>query len=244
MPVKTKGPARGRNVSRARIRRTLVTIAAISAGVSATAVVAHAFSTPGRPEAFHMSDRPIATSIQTDQANGFAVLARPRTARDEMPPEAQAQVGNSTKSGRNLALSRAIATPNGTGWAVPGNRAVCIVTPDPVDGYGVGCTDTSFALTHGLLDITISSRTPRLADITIVLPRNSTASAALADGQIKPLQADQDGVISVTLVDTRSLSIRTPQGVQQIDMPVPPPIRPTQKDCGDGQVIDVTANCS
>jgi hypothetical protein len=194
-------------------------------------------------EAFHMSDRPLATAVQADQADAFALFARQRTARDEMPPQARAQVGDSTKSGRNLKLSRAIPTPNGTGWAVPGNGAVCVVTPDPVDGYGVGCTDTSFASTHGLLDITISSRTPHQADLTLVLPRNSTATATLADGRIKPLEGNQDGVISVRLVDARSISIKTPSGVQQTVMPVPPPIRPTQKDCGNGQIVDVTTDC-
>lgn len=88
-------------------------------------------------------------SVQAEQSARLAVFERARTQADEMSPEARRQVANSTGSGRNMELSRAIRTPTGRGWAIPGDGTICIAVPDPVDGFGVGCVPTEQAARQG-----------------------------------------------------------------------------------------------
>lgn len=223
---------------------TLLLAAAAAIGLGTIAVVAQAISSRDKSGITEMTARPLATAVQPDQVEGFAVFARARTVRDEMPADAREQVGNSTKTGRNLNLSRAIDTPTGTGWAVPGNGTVCLVMPDPIDGYGITCSDTALALAHGLVGMLISSDTPDVANVTIVLPRNSRASATLDDGRDQALASDHYGVVSVRLQRARSITLTTPSGVRTTRMPVPPPTRPTQRDCGDGRITAATIGCS
>jgi hypothetical protein len=168
-----------------------------------------------------MAERLVVTSVQADQAAGFAVFARTRTQADAMPDDVAEQVGNSTRSGRNVALSRAVRTPYGRGWVVPGNEHVCLVMPDPVDGYGITCSDTAHALTHGLIGLLISSDSPNVAAVTMVLPRNSTAHVAFKDGRTETLFVDGDGVVSTTVMGARSLSVETGSGDARTALPVP-----------------------
>jgi len=189
------------------------------------------------------TDRPLATAVQPDQAAGFALFARARVARDEMPLGAKEQVGNSTRSGRNVDLSRAISTPTGTGWAVPGNGTVCLVVPDPVDGYGITCTETEHALKHGLVAMLIRPEKPGLAYVTMISPRKSSVTATLPDGRAQVLEPDADGVVNAALAGQTEISVRTSSGSRRIGTPVAPPTKPTAKDCGDGRVIDAEVAC-
>ena len=105
-----------------------------------------------------LGSRLVVSSVQADQAAGFSVFGRDRVPRDEMSDGAVAQVGNSTRSGRNAGLSRAVRTPYGRGWAVPGNAYAWLVMPDPVDGFGITCSTTAHALSHGLIGLLIGER--------------------------------------------------------------------------------------
>lgn len=172
--------------------------------------------------------RPLAQAVQADQRAGFAVFNRPRTSRDEMPVAAREQVGNSSQSGRNVELSRAIATPAGVGWAIPGNQTVCLAVPDPVDGYGIACSETGRAVTHGHMVMMIASNQPDVALITMLAPVGSQVAAVLKDGRRQPLDADSDGVISTTLVGATGISVETVAGTQYRRMPVAPPTAPSR----------------
>ena len=155
---------------------------------------------------------------------------------------AREQVGNSTRSGRNVALSRSISTPTGTGWAVPGNGIVCLVVPDPIDGYGITCTETRHARTHGIAVILISPDDPETAKLTLLTPRGSHITATMTDGGTHRLHADQDGVVSAALEAAKSVTVETSSGTARLDMPAPPPAA-ANGNCPIGQVIEAGADC-
>lgn len=209
-------------------RNWLVTFAGLALIVVGVAVgVAGAQDSTSSGTALTASTyRPVVGSVQQDQAKKFAVFARERRATDDMPSQAKDQVGNSTHSGRNVDLSRAISTPTGVGWAVPGNNAVCLVVPDPVDGYGITCSDTGDALKRGVVAILVSSNRPGAANITMLIPRDSRVTATMKDGQVRALEADSDGVVSAALVGAKTISVITAAGTERLAMPVPPPAPP------------------
>jgi hypothetical protein len=168
----------------------------------------------------------LATVVQPDQAAAFTVLNRPRTAGDAMPAEARAQVGNGPQSGRNVDLSRAISTVTGRGWVIPGNGTVCLVVPDPVDGYALACNPTERASSGGVLSMLISSETPDVAHVTLLVPDESSVAVTMADGKRRSLAADADGVVSATLTRAKEIVVSTPAATSTIAMPVAPPQPP------------------
>ena len=132
-------------------------------------------------------------------------------------------IGDSKLSGRNLSLSRVIRTPTGRGWAFPGNRAVCLAVPDPTDGFGVTCANTSFAALFGLAAMLASPDRPGNVDLTLLLPEGATASVRLADGSSRPLVADSEGVVAERLSKATEIDIVSPSGERRTTaMPVPP----------------------
>lgn len=161
----------------------------------------------------------VAQAVQEDQAAEFVVFDRPRTSGDEMPREARRQVGNSTRTGRNLDLSRAIRTPTGRGWAIPGDGTICIVVPDPVDGYGVGCVPTDQAARQGAW--LIMGPPDGGLELTLLTPRSSRVTARRRDGSERTLQADSDGVVSEVLSEIAEIDVSTRSGVETLPMPVP-----------------------
>ena len=207
---------RTRAASRLALAVTLVACGVIGGSI--------AFAGSGAPDHSFWSDqRPVVASVHDDLRNGFDVFARPRRSADEMSVQAREQVGNSVRSGRNVALSRAIATPTGTGWAVPGTGAICVVVPDRIDGYGVTCSETKDALTRGAVAMLIAPNAPETVQFTMITPRDSSVEAVKADGRIEVLDADVDGVVSATLIGAREVRVRTPTGRSSLTMPSPPP---------------------
>jgi hypothetical protein len=68
-----------------------------------------------------------------------------------MPDAIAREVASSHRFGRNPALARQITTANGRGWVVPGDRHICIVVPDRVDGFATSCTPLDWALRTGVM---------------------------------------------------------------------------------------------
>ena len=238
---------RGRDAHRSpevgRHRMTFFALTAAAAvALAAAAVAAAAIDGSGPDDPAPYRSAPV-TTVEPDLAAGFAVFARARRASDVMSAAARAQLAGPARNGFNPALSRAIATPSGTGWAVPGRSTVCIVMPDPVDGFGVVCSPTSSALRAGLVGIMISPRTPDTAALSVLLPREATATATLADGHRRSLEADDDGVVNTQITGARSIAIKTPSGLEHVPMPLPPPAAPTQRDCGQGRIVGAHEAC-
>lgn len=148
--LRRRGAGHGAGVGR-RHRMTILALPDAAAVVlAATAVAAAAINGSNPDDPTPNESAPVA-AVEPDLAAGFAVFARARRASEVMSLKAREQLGGPARNGFNADLSRAIATPNGTGWAVPGRSAVCAVMPDPVDGFGVVCSPTSSALRTGLV---------------------------------------------------------------------------------------------
>lgn len=215
---------------------------ALVAAVTAAVAVGQSGERDGMPSP--SSNRSVASGVQADQARNFAIFGRARTSADAMPAAAREQVGNSRHSGRNVDLSRAIATTTGRGWAVPGNGSVCLVVPDPVDGYGITCPNTERAATHGLIAILVSPSEPEVANVTMLSPRGSRIFATLENGQRRDLRADADGVISERLEGGVKISVQTRSGTNTLDLPdLSMPTGGGVADCGDGVYVDEKAPC-
>ena len=140
-----------------RARTSLAILLAIAGSTAVVAVGANAAnSTPDKAassSASGESTTPVTTTtpvpvVQSDITNNF-VLFRDQPA-SPIPPDIAARVASSERFGRNADLARSIQTPHGTGWVIPGDHWLCIVMPDPVDGYGESCNPTSTAIERGL----------------------------------------------------------------------------------------------
>lgn len=107
--------------------------------------------------------------------------------------------------GANAALARKIETTTGTGWVVPARDRLCLVQPDPVDGYGTACTTLALAKTAGLY-IALRSH-PELG--------RSTSTHVVPDGGV--LEATNPSGELEVVADRRQLRAR--DGVVSLDVP-------------------------
>jgi hypothetical protein len=129
------------------------------------------------------------SDVQPDIRASFALFRdRPASA---MPEDVAAQVGSPARFGRNPDLARAIKTVTGTGWVIPGNGYLCIVMPDPVDGYGTTCEPTGAAVRQGLI-ISMWGNMPngRVAETLLVADEQHASAGA-------DVPAADEGVTSV-----------------------------------------------
>lgn len=167
------------------------------------------------------------TGVAPDQAEGFAIFRRAPSGLDQPSAEARALLSGPSHTGMNIDLARGYRGPDGTGWVVPGNGSLCLVMPDPVDGFGVACEPTTKAKQVGLVGIMVDPKKQAIAKVTVLLPDGAKASATLEDGSTKQLDA-QEGVVSAALEQTRSVSVTTADGgIRQYAMPGPLPVHPT-----------------
>ena len=199
-----------------RLRR--VSVLAVSTTAVAAGLIAVAVGQDSDP-AYQSSGR-VAQEVQSDQAAQFAVFERPRGADDAMPREARRQVGDSTRSGRNLDLSRAIDTVTGRGWAVPGDGTICLVVPDPVDGFGIGCVPTEQAARQGAAVVMVPPGEDAVPQLTMLVPRGARVRARASGGAARELEADGDGVLRTELSWEDAVDVETSTGVETLPMPV------------------------
>lgn len=116
---------------------------------------------------------------------------------------------------------------------VPGNGTICLVIPDPVDGFGVTCTDTQTAVSKGLVAMLSGPSRNGRVQVTLLTTRLSSAKAVSGDGSEQPLTVDADGVVNAVLTYGSHIALRTPGGIHRIETPVPPPASP-----GPGSAVD------
>lgn len=160
-----------------RARNALLAAVATAAGVTGIMGGANA-STQTNSEA-PTSTRAAGAAVpevQADIANNFAIFRdKPATS---MPSAIAARVGSAARFGRNANLARSIATPYGPGWVIPGDQYVCITMPDPVDGFGESCAQTSVAVKEGVwLRLAGDSADAKAADV-LLAPDGANVSSA------------------------------------------------------------------
>jgi hypothetical protein len=209
-----------------RRRLQIGTVAVSAAGLLALGGVALA-ENDAVSSFWFTPDRPVVAAVQEDQTTAFAVLDRGRRAGDAPSAAVRDQLGGGS-FGRNLELSRAIDTPSGKGWVVPGNGVICLVIPDPIDGFGATCNDTQTARRTGLLGMLSGPSTNGRVQVTLVTPKGSSAR----DASGRSLPIDADGILKATAGHGSHIDLRTDAGVHRIEMPLPPP------DPRSGRTVD------
>jgi hypothetical protein len=115
-------------------------------------------------------------------------------------------VAGPTRYGRNPAFAREIETTTGPGWVVPGDGYLCIVVPDPIDGYGTSCNETKDVVRRG---IAIELRGGAVRDGQAAQTRLLTdrqVADAVRQGRLDA--APEDGVVSATVAieDTNAIT--------------------------------------
>ncbi|WP_157260530.1 hypothetical protein [Patulibacter minatonensis] len=150
-------------------------------------------------------------AVQADQRETLRIFRRARTAKDALPAEA-VPVASDARFGRNPHLSRAIDTPTGKGWVVPGDDVVCVVVPDPVDGYGTSCAPTAVVERDGLTVGIVGDDTS--AAITLVPDGASVSTTDDAD-RTTAVRPDASGVVVTDPERTDSIAVRTDNGTSE-----------------------------
>lgn len=142
------------------------------------------------------------TAVGSDITANFA-LFRNYTA-SPLPADVAAQVGSPERYGRNPNLARQIQTVTGKGWVIPGNGYLCVVVPDPVDGYGTSCVTTAEARTQGLyVGLTGGGVPAGKSAETLISPDGSSASLAKTGTTVA--DANSDGVVSALVPTGESI---------------------------------------
>lgn len=153
---------------------------------------------------------PAIGAVQPDQAQSLKVFRRAHRPSDDMPADVAAAVGPG-RFGRNPALARAIKTPTGTGWVVPGNGTICLVAPDPVEGYGVTCSPTGVVQTDG---ITLGNATEDRSTAVTLVPDGSEVTVVDDDHTSEAATPDSSGVVAVTDAEkVDRVDVKTDDGV-------------------------------
>lgn len=176
--------------------------------------------------------------LQPAQSSNFELLRGQATAGDAISQAARAQIGGPSVFGKNLSLARAIDTPDGTGWVVPGDDAICLAVPDGGTGtYGVACNSTDEAVA-GLAISTLTRPNNPTVRVIGLLPDNASAPVVtFADGSRQAI-ATRRGVISAVLREPRTLAVTTALGSTQVDIS-PVRERTVTIACGDGRQVTV-----
>jgi hypothetical protein len=157
-------------------------------------------------------------------ASDFAVLAQKQGPGDTVPEKVKAMFNEG--QGSPAAGARSIHTPSGKGWVVPASNKLCLVVPDPVDGFGVSCTPTNEARKRGALAIMGKGDD---FGVTLVLP-NGAKAVWNTSGAESPLPASSTGVVVTRLDAGDSLTVTNSAGTSTtLPAPVssvPPPTAP------------------
>lgn len=117
----------------------------------------------------------------------------------------------------DLQRARRITTPTGTGYVIPNRdeRQFCLVVPDPVDGYGNGCSTLEQIQRRGLISIQSPSATDPSspASFVAVLPQTAEApSVSFEDGSTTTLEL-RNGVATLETHQNATVTYRTGKGL-------------------------------
>lgn len=185
------------------------------AGLLATGLAVGSAGAEDAPDPLAVSptaEQPAAIgAVQPDQAQSLRILRRAPRAADVLPPDAEAAVGPG-RFGRNPELARAISTPTGTGWVVPGDETICLIAPDPVDGYGVTCAPTSVVKTDG---ITLGMASKERSTAVTLVPDGAEVTVVDEDRTSAEVAPDGSGVVAVDAEAVDHLEIETDAGVTE-----------------------------
>lgn len=192
-----------------------------AAGVSAAQGAAESGSVTSDTAYFSPSSaRTQIKAVQADQAASFAMFRRAPTASDALPAGVRSLLGETAVTGKNVDLARAVTTAAGTAWVVPGDGAICIALPDPVDIVGLGCATTQFAAKYGALAELYNPGDPDTRLVGILLPDGGSATVLYENGKSDELLVpNADGAVLTNLSGASAIRFEGPGGtrLQQLD---------------------------
>jgi hypothetical protein len=151
----------------------LVSIGIVCLGTAATGVALAAEGDGTVPTKASVVAPPTTAVLSVDPGAAAAFKLLRTTPPSQMPADVAAMVASPDRFGRNAALARAIETPTGTGWVIPGAGFLCIAVPDPVDGWGTSCVPTKVGVRRGLA-IGLTAADGRSTE-TLLVPDGATA---------------------------------------------------------------------
>jgi hypothetical protein len=202
-------------------RLTLLLAAAGAAGTLAAGGSAIASNDPAETPVASPSPvaaSPVIGAVQPDQATAFRVLRRAQRPSDAMPAEIAASVAGPGRFGRNASLARAIGTPTGKGWVVPGRGVICLVVPDDAGSYGTTCRPTSAAADEG---ISLQVVAPDESSSSTLVPDGARVVVSQDDATTDAVQPDTSGVASVDTTDAARVTVITGDGRSTTPVPEP-----------------------
>lgn len=204
-------------------RRRITTLMSATGAAAALAVGGSAVASNGPDEAHVSGPSPAASpapigEIQPDQAAAFRVFRRPQRAGDEIPADVAAAVAGPGRFGRNPGLARAVETPTGKGWVVPGRGVVCLVVPGLSGGYGTTCSPTAAAADDGLnLQLVAEDE----SSSSTLVPDGARVVVAQDDATTDAVQPDASGMASVDTTDAERVTVITEDGRSSTPVPEP-----------------------
>lgn len=187
-------------------RRRAAVGAALAAGLVATFATVSIGAGPRDVDPFEVSPQTVGVSIPAtaestpDLEAGLAVL---RGAPEGMPQPVADLMASPGRFGRNAQLAQEIKTSTGPGWLVPAKGGLCLIVPDPVDGFGTTCAPAS-RISAGLLELTLSGDETH---VTTVVPDGRKAIVTNDSGTSRELQVSNN-IASARLESSETLKVR------------------------------------
>ncbi|MGX6448569.1 hypothetical protein ACVU7I_10955 [Patulibacter sp. S7RM1-6] len=160
--------------------------------------------------------KPPIAAVQPEQARTLAIFRRALRPSDAMPADVAAQAASPAKFGRNPGLARAISTPTGKGWVVPGDGVICLVMPDPVEGYGTTCQPTAAVEARGL---TLAVAEDAATNAVSVVPDDAAVVATTPEGTRDTLAPDASGVVTLSDEQAEAVTVVTDDGRGTLPLP-------------------------
>lgn len=202
-----------------------VAVAATAAGIAgivASGAVSDEGGTPD-PRPAHVASMSLA--MDSALVDSFSIFRSPVTAGDSMPSEAVASAASPERYGRNARLAKGIDTVNGRGWVVPGNDAICLVVPDPVDGYGSSCVSEAYATKFGVIVGMIAPQDPKAVRVSMLLPDGASAEVR-SDGRTgNALPNDGEGTIAAIVPAGSTIEVSSADGASvKLELPANAPV--------------------
>jgi hypothetical protein len=133
-----------------------------------------------------------------------------------IPADVVAQAAGPGRFGRNPELARAVETATGRGWVVPGRGTICLVVPDPVDGYGVSCKPTAAAAEQG---VAVQLVAPEESNTSTLLPDDGRVVITQDDATTDVVQPDASGMATGDTTDAEKVTVVTDDGRSTVPVP-------------------------
>lgn len=205
------------------LTRRTTGLLSVAGAVAALAVGGSAIASSEPDETYAPGPSPRAVpvpigEIQPDQAAAFRVFRRPQRPSDAIPADVAAAVASPARFGRNPGLARAVQTPTGKGWVVPGRGVVCLVVPGAAEGYVTTCNPTAAAVDDGL---NLQLVSPDESTSATLVPDGGRVVVAQDDDTTDTVRPDASGMANADTTDAERVTVITDDGRSTTPVPEP-----------------------